>query len=59
MSIDTSDDRVDAVIEWLNEGIAGGHAESIAELLHALRAERNMLAYEKGGHQLWKRFAGK
>ena len=29
--------------------------ELLAQTLHKLRTERNMLAYEKGGHQLWKR----
>ena len=52
---DTSDDRVDEVVAFLQE--AGDVvSEEVAELIHALRSERNMLAYEKGGHTLWKRY---
>ena len=28
-----------------------------ADTLHKVRTERNMLAYEKGGHSLWTRYA--
>ena len=57
---DTRDERVDRQIRLLKglhpPEVTERDLECWAELLHALRSERNMLAYEKGGHSLWKRY---
>ena len=60
---DTSDKHIDEVISKFKESLemhrrilSADDVRGVTELLHAVRSERNMLAYEKGGHTLWKRY---
>ena len=59
MKVDTSAEAIDSILRDLERGSNNAaFLERVRMTLHSVRSERDMLAYEKGGHTLWRRYTG-